>query len=68
VAPLTKETAKRVEFLDEKASRDLFDELAQRQLGISGQEFKRRWERGDYRHDPDRPEVALVAMLRHLAD
>ena len=51
MAPLTKETADRVEFLDEDASRRLFDEIAQRHLGISGQDFLRRWERGDFRYD-----------------
>ena len=54
-------------FISDDEARVLFDEVAQRYLGISGEEFLRRWKHGDYAGDPDRPEVMRVAMLRHLA-
>jgi hypothetical protein len=43
--------------------RELLDRAARRYLGISGDEFLERWERGDYDDDPDRPEVMRLAML-----
>jgi len=64
---LAEEAVDEAQFLDEEESRRLFDEIAQRYLGISGQEFVRRWERGDYNDDYERPEVIRVAMLRALA-
>ena len=41
----------------------LLDRRARRYLGISGQEFLRRWRAGDYAGDPDRPGVIDLAML-----
>jgi hypothetical protein len=51
---------------DEAAQRplDLVDEKAWELLGITGQEFRRRWWAGQYRDD-DRPETrALDALMR----
>lgn len=45
----------------------LFDEQAQRYLGMTGREFVRAWHAGAFRDD-DRPEVMRVAMLLPLAD
>ena len=46
----------------------LLDKQAQARLGISGAEFLRRWDAGDYdAPDCDRPEVVKVAMLMPLA-
>lgn len=50
---------------DEEASAD-FDAQARRWLGISGDEFLRRWDAGDYRRiadDADHPHVMSIAML-----
>jgi hypothetical protein len=47
--------------------RNLFDRLARRELGMSGEEFIRAWEAGVFDDDPDRPEVMRVAMLLPLA-
>jgi hypothetical protein len=41
--------------------RALLDARARRYLGISGDEFLRRWEAGDFR-GVDRPEVMRVVM------
>lgn len=40
----------------------LLDREAHRLLNISGEEFKRRWNNGDYVNDTD-PHVTQVAML-----
>ncbi len=41
----------------------LFDEAAQSELGIGGEEFLRRWFGGDYADNPDQPGVVNVEML-----
>ena len=41
----------------------LLDLQAQSLLGISAEEFIRRWDAGEYSDDPDRPEVMRVASL-----
>jgi hypothetical protein len=57
------------ELTDEEA-RDLFDRNARYYLGISGEEFLRRWDAGFYDDPDDRskhgPEVMEVAMLIRL--
>ncbi|MBI2911786.1 MAG: hypothetical protein HYY05_06555 [Chloroflexi bacterium] len=48
--------------------RELFDTVAQRCLGISGEEFVRRWKAGEYAGpDGDRSEVVAVALLLPMA-
>jgi hypothetical protein len=42
---------------------EIIDGLAQHYLGMSGDEFQRAWEAGEFDDDPDRPEVMRVAML-----
>lgn len=41
---------------------DILDRAAQQILGISGNEFLRRWDHGDYEDHQD-PEVHSVAIL-----
>jgi hypothetical protein len=43
--------------------RAVFDAAARRHLGMSGDEFLRRWDAGEFADDPDRPEVIEVAMM-----
>ena len=57
-----------VKELDQAEGIKLVDDAARRRLGISGEEFKRRWEAGEYADNPDRPEVMWVAMLLPFAD
>jgi hypothetical protein len=52
--------------LDDAQSWELFDNAAQHYLGISGEEFLRRWDSGYYQ-DPDQPEVMSVIMLLPFA-
>jgi hypothetical protein len=52
--------------LDLEAGRELVDEQARKYLGISGEEFARRWETGEIDADDD-PDVMRVAMLLGFA-
>lgn len=46
--------------------RELFDRQARRLLGLSGEEFLRKWDAGEYRDLPDTPETRTVAYLALL--
>lgn len=48
--------------LDATAALERLDKAADRFLGLSGQEFLRRWDAGKYRED-DRPLIAEMASL-----
>ena len=52
-----------VRMLDRDEWMTLVDRVARRELGISGEEFIRRWEAGEYGDPDERPEVMRVAML-----
>ena len=55
-----------VYLLNEEQSHALFDRAARERLGISGQEFLRRYDAGDYDailDDPDHTEVMDLMML-----
>ena len=44
----------------------LFDEQARTTLGITGEEFIRRWDAGEFdtvADDPDHPEILRLAMM-----
>ncbi|MDQ2651966.1 MAG: hypothetical protein M3Z20_02880 [Chloroflexota bacterium] len=49
--------------LTEEQSADLFDREARKALGISGEEFLRRWDAGEFRPIPDTPEGWPIARL-----
>ncbi len=53
--------------LSPEAEQEYFDEQARKALGISGDEFRRRWQAGQYRDIADDPEhgeiLRLAAML-----
>ena len=48
--------------LSQKEGKKLLDSQARRYLGISGDEFLRKWKAKEFK-DPDRPEVMRVAFL-----
>jgi hypothetical protein len=52
-----------VKILDKDEGRRPFDREAQRLLSISGAEFLRRWDAGEYDADPDHPEIMSLVML-----
>ena len=55
-----------VRTLSEEEGRAFFESEVQRRLGISSEEFFRRWDVGEYRDTPDSPEnwdVYRIAML-----
>jgi hypothetical protein len=55
-----------IHWLDEDEAREAFDAEARKWLGISGDEFLRRWDAGEYRgieDDADHPHVIGMAML-----
>ena len=43
--------------------RQILDRAARRRLGISGEEFLRRWDAGEYVEVADEPNLARVAIL-----
>lgn len=49
--------------LTEEEGRALFDEEAQRLLGISGEEFVRRYDAGYYDANPDTPEIIELHLM-----
>ena len=52
--------------LNPEESRQFFDEQARKALGMSGDEFLRRWDAGEFdaiADDPDHPEIMHLAML-----
>jgi hypothetical protein len=52
--------------LNRDEARALLDAQAWRYLKMSGDEFQRAWEVGEFDDDPDRPEIMRVAMLLPL--
>ncbi len=63
------DTDGQVRFLTPEESRAFFDQEARRLLGISGEEFVRRWEAGEYTEiadDPDHPEILDLYMISPL--
>jgi len=53
--------------LSREEGRAILDRQARRCLGMSGDEFVRAWNAGEFDDDPDRPEVMDVVMLIGLA-
>lgn len=56
-----------VRFLTQEEAREMFDQQARRELNMSGEEFLRAWNAGEFDDDPDRPEVMRVVMLLPFA-
>jgi hypothetical protein len=52
-----------VRMLDRDQWLALVDRVARRELRMSGEEFLRRWEAGEFGDPDERPEVLRVAML-----
>ena len=55
-----------IHFVSPEEGRELFDREAQRLFGISGDEFLRRWDSGEYRPIPDTPEGRKLGRMYGL--
>jgi hypothetical protein len=56
-----------VQVLTPEEAKALFDRRARYYLHMSGEEFLRAWDAGEFDDDPDRPEVIRVVMLLPFA-
>lgn len=53
--------------LSREEGRAIVDQQARERLGMSGDEFMRKWDAGYFAADPDRRDVMHVATLLDLA-
>lgn len=51
-----------VEFIDDDEAWRIFDEQARATLGLSGEEFARKWDAGEYRQSTDNRLMKLVIL------
>jgi len=54
-------------YISRAEGRQMFDRGARKYLGMSGEEFSRRYRSGEI-PNPDRPEVVRVSMLMEMAE
>lgn len=67
MAVTTPDRGMRAHEVTSEEGRQILDRAARRRLQISGEEFVRRWDAGEYVGKADHPEVARVAMLLPFA-
>ena len=60
---MTKVDTRNIEELTIEEGRNLLDKQARRYLNMSGGEFIKKWEAGEFGGDSDRPEVMRLVML-----
>lgn len=46
----------------------MFDRMAKFTLRISGEDFRKRWDAGEYRNRLDEPSIDTMVRLMRLAD
>lgn len=56
-----------VEVVSEEEGKALFDERARFYMKMSGDEFLRRWDAGEWKDDPDQPGVMTMLMFMPFA-
>ncbi len=56
-----------IQELSNEEGRELFDRQARRYLNMSGDEFIRRWEAGEFNDGPENPAVVRLVMLLPFA-
>lgn len=67
---LEKPQRRRIRRLTRSQARDEFDRQTRKLLGISGEEFLRRWDAGEYADEvdsPEHPELTYLSMLAPIA-
>lgn len=63
--PIEEYDESRWEYLTDEEALAMFDETARRYMNMSGEEFLRRWETGDF-EDPDSSDVIHVGIMAPL--
>jgi hypothetical protein len=66
MATTTDQAVAPLQWLTDDEARAFFDEQARALVGLSGEEFLRRWDAGEYdaiADDPEHPEVMRLAAL-----
>ena len=66
MATTSEPTVAPIQWLSDDEARTFFDEQALALVGLSGEEFLRRWDAGEYdavADDPEHPEVMRLAAL-----
>jgi hypothetical protein len=66
MATPTEHTQDQAQLLSPEEGRAFFDEQARALVGLSGAEFLRRWDAGEFEalaDDPDHPEILHLALL-----
>jgi hypothetical protein len=66
MAVQSKPTSMPIDWLDAAEGRAFFDQQAHAQLGISGDEFLRRWDAGELAAQIDTPEWPAIRRLAAL--
>jgi hypothetical protein len=59
-----------VRFLDDDEAREVFDREARRLMGMSGDEFLRRYDAGEYNRpleDPEEENIMMMLMILNFA-
>jgi hypothetical protein len=59
-----------IRFLDDDEARELFDREARRLMGMSGDEFLRRYDAGEYNRpleDPEEENIMIMLMMLNFA-
>jgi hypothetical protein len=62
--PDVEESDVTVHFVTPEERWAIFDQAAQHYLHMSGEEFIRAWDAGEFAEDPDHPAIVSVYMLR----
>lgn len=67
--PVKTEATGGVEYMDRQGGADLFDQIARKNMGISGTEFLQRWDAGEFEgiNWDDVPGLAEVATALPFA-
>jgi hypothetical protein len=59
-----------VRFVDDDEAREMFDREARRLMGMSGEEFLRRYDAGEYNRpleDPEEENIMMMLMILNFA-
>ena len=69
MATTKREPIEGVQYISAAVEREVFDYQARKLMGMSGKEFLRRWDDGEFRHLFDKPgheDLTTLAMMMTL--